>query len=87
MGRGAVQLEGSDARAATSPLREAWSIFNEMGLPYDAARARVLLAKAYRQAGNKEDARLQLEAAAKTFNELAAKPDLEAVSALIASSK
>jgi hypothetical protein len=41
------------------------------------------MAEAYLRAGNKEDAKLQLEAACKTFGELGAKPDLEAASELI----
>ena len=87
LGRGAIKLASGEAGDATLSLREGWSIFNKMGLPYDAARARVLLAKAYQQAGNHEDARLQLEAAFKTFEELDAKPDLEELSAMMAQSQ
>jgi serine/threonine protein kinase len=83
MGRGAMEFERGNNKTATPALREAWSIFNEMGFPYDAARARTLMARAYMTTGNKEDARLQLEAACKTFRELGAKPDLEAASKLI----
>jgi len=83
MGRGALELERGTDKAATPILREAWSILNEMGLAYDAARARSLLALAYLRAANKDDAKLQLEAARKTFGELGAKPDLERVSELI----
>ena len=82
MGRGALELERGNINTAAPVLREAWSIFNDMGFPYDAARARTLMAQAYLRAGNKEDAKLQLEAACKTFRELGAKPDLEAASKL-----
>jgi tetratricopeptide (TPR) repeat protein len=83
MGQGAIELERGNADKASPSLRKAWSIFKEAGFPYDAARARTLMAEAYLRAGNKEDAKLQLEAACKTFGELGAKPDLEAASELI----
>ena len=51
--------------------------------PYDAARARTLLARAYLKTANKEDARLELHAAQKTFGELGAKKDLEITSRLM----
>ena len=82
MGRGALDLKRGNINTSAPALREAWSIFNDMGFPYDAARARTLMAQAYLRAGNKEDAKLQLEAACKTFRELGAKPDLEAASKL-----
>jgi serine/threonine protein kinase len=83
MGRGALELQRGNNNVATPVLREAWSMFNEMGFPYDAARARTLMAEAYLKTGNKEDARLQLEAACKTFGELGAKPDLEVAAGMI----
>ena len=86
MGQGAVELAREEAESAAPALREAWSIFNELGLPYEAARTRVLLAKAYLQTGSLEDASLQFEAAAKTFGELGAQPDLVAVTEMIAAS-
>ena len=87
MGLGAMELERGDSDTATLALREAWLIFNKMGFPYDAARARTLMAEAYLKAGNKEDATLQLDAACKTFRKLGAKPDLDAASKLIKESK
>jgi tetratricopeptide (TPR) repeat protein len=83
LGRGIVEMARGNHRAATPALREAWSAFHAAGFPYDAARARVLLGRTYLAAGDTEDARLQLDAARKTFDELGARPDLEAVSALI----
>jgi tetratricopeptide (TPR) repeat protein len=87
MGQGAVELERGNHTVAAAALRDAWSIFNETNFTYDAARARTLMARAYMRAGNKEDARLQLEAACKTFGELGAKPDLEAASKLVKKSR
>jgi len=83
MGRGALELERGNNNIATPALREAWSMFNEMGFPYDAARARTLMAETYLKTGNKEDARLQLEAACKTFGRLGAKRNLEAAAEMI----
>jgi len=83
MAQGAVQLGREDAESAAPTLREAWSILSELGLPYEAARVRVLMAKAYLQTGSLEDASLQFEAAARTFGELGARPDLEAVTKMI----
>ncbi len=83
MGRGALDLERGDDKAATPELHKAWSLLNELGLPYDAARVRIFLAEAYTRAGNRADAKLQLEAACKTFRTLGAQPDLEATSGLL----
>jgi len=87
LGQGAVKLEQGNNEGATPALREAWSIFNELGFSYDAARARTILATAYLGVGNDEDARLQLTAACKTFSELGADPDLMIASELIDKSK
>ncbi len=83
MVRGAVRLAREDPAVAVPDLREAWSNFNGLGIPYEAARTRVLMAKAYLQTGSLEDASLQFEAAAKAFGELGARPDLEAVTEMI----
>ena len=87
MGKGGVKIEQGAYDSANQTLREAWSIFNDLGFLYDAARARTLLAMAYLREGNNEDATLQLGAACKTFSELGAKPDLAAASALTKKSK
>src|SRR6185437_3977183 len=50
--RGLVELgEGAPAKAAAS-LRRAWRLAKECDLPYEAARSRVLLGRAYRACGN-----------------------------------
>jgi tetratricopeptide (TPR) repeat protein len=83
LARGALALARGEAAAATGTLREAWSTFHEAGLVYDAARARVVLARAYLATGDEEDARLQLDAARRTFADLGAQPDRREVDALI----
>ena len=74
--RGAVELAGGDARAALVDLRRAGTIWTELGAPYDAARVRVLVARACRALGDEDGASLELDAARRSFTELGAAPDL-----------
>ncbi len=76
MGRGALEIERDNYQAASPLLLEAWTMLNGLGLSYDAARARTFLAEAYSGTNSRDDAKLQLEAACKTFEELGARPDL-----------
>jgi ATP/maltotriose-dependent transcriptional regulator MalT len=73
---GAVELEAGDPRAALVTLRRAWQVWQELDAPYEAARTRVLLARACRALGDEDTASLELDAARGTFGELGAKPDL-----------
>jgi DNA-binding CsgD family transcriptional regulator/tetratricopeptide (TPR) repeat protein len=77
--RGAVQLAGGDARAALTSLRQASQAWQELEAPYEAARARVLVAQACRELGDEDACALELEAARRTFEELGAAPDLAAL--------
>ena len=52
-------------------------------MPYDAARARVLLGRAYRACGNSEHAELELHAAATSFERLGAGGDARSTAALV----
>ena len=69
---------GSWSSATESPcgppriFRRAWKLSKDSDLPYEAARARVMLAQAYRACGNTEDAELELQAAAAGFERLGA---------------
>ncbi len=85
LGQGWMALVGGDAGNAATLLHEAWSLFKELALPYDAARARVLLGRAYRDLGATEDARMELESARKCFIGLGAGPNVEDVDQLLAS--
>ena len=60
---GAVELAEGDAGAALAALRRACRAWQELGVPYEAARARVLVALACREAGDEDAAALELEAA------------------------
>ena len=70
--RGALQLAQGDTKAACESLRSGWRFWQEVDAPYDVARARVLLAAAYRDEGDAEAATLELRAAVSTFERLGA---------------
>ena len=74
--RGAVELAGGDARAAAPLLRHASRLWLELEAPYEAARARLLLAEARRSMGDDETADLELEAARDELARLGAEIDL-----------
>jgi DNA-binding CsgD family transcriptional regulator len=74
--RGAVLLAEGDARAALTVLRRAWTAWQELEAPYEAARVRVLAGLACRQLGDGDTADMELDAARRVFQELGAAPDL-----------
>jgi DNA-binding CsgD family transcriptional regulator len=73
---GAVDLAQGDTRAALLALRQAWQMWQELEVPYEAARVRVLLGLACRTLGDDDTAALELEAARDVFARLGAAPDL-----------
>ena len=73
---GAVDLAEGDTRAALLALRHAWQMWQELEVPYEAARVRVLLGLACRTLGDDDTAALELEAARDVFAQLGAAPDL-----------
>jgi DNA-binding CsgD family transcriptional regulator len=80
--RGAVLLGEGDPPAALAALRRAWTTWQELEAPYEAARVRVLLGLACRALGDQEGAELELDAARGVFQQLGAEPDLARVEAL-----
>jgi len=76
---GAVLLAEGDASAALPLLRRAWSAWQEIEAPYEAARARLLAAQACLALGDEDSAAVELEAAAAVFRDLGAGPDLARV--------
>jgi DNA-binding CsgD family transcriptional regulator len=80
--QGAVLLGEGDPPAALAALRRAWTAWQELEAPYDAARVRVLLGLACRELGDQEGAELELDAARWVFLQLGAAPDLSWVQAL-----
>jgi len=73
--RGAVDLAEGDARAALLALRHAWQVWQELEVPYEVARVRVLLGLACRALGDDDTGALELEAARDVFQQLGAAPD------------
>ena len=76
-----LPLEG-DARAALGAQRRASTAWQELEVPYEAARARVLIGLTCRQLGDEETAEMELDAARSVFEQLGAVPDLERAQAL-----
>ena len=71
-----------DDRAALVALRQACQVWQELEVPYEAARVRVLLGLACRDLGDDDTAALELEAARGVFAQLGAAPDLARVDSL-----
>ena len=70
--RGAVALAEGDAEQGIVDARRSWRVWNDLGAPYDAARARLLVAEACRLLGDEDTERMELEAAHAVFADLAA---------------
>jgi DNA-binding CsgD family transcriptional regulator len=74
--RGSVELAEEAPAAALPRLRRAWRVWQEVGAPYDAARARVLISAACRALGDRDAADLELREAREAFARLGARTDL-----------
>jgi class 3 adenylate cyclase len=74
--RGAVHLADGNAVEAVTSLRRGWRLWQDVEVPYEAARARMLLAAAYVAQGDRESARSELHAAKSAFERLGAAPDV-----------
>jgi tetratricopeptide (TPR) repeat protein len=83
LARGLVELGDGQPLEAASHFRRAWKLSKDCELPYEAARARVMLAQAYRASGYKEDARLELRAAIGAFQKLGAAEDARRTTELL----
>jgi DNA-binding CsgD family transcriptional regulator/tetratricopeptide (TPR) repeat protein len=79
---GEVLLAEGNARSGLPPLRHAWQAWQELDAPYDAARARVLIAQACAALGDEDTAAFELDAARDMFFRLGAAPDLARLDAL-----
>ncbi len=70
--RGALSLADRDADTAVRGLRRGLQLWHKLDLPYEAARARQLLASAYRLEGDEAAATQELKAAGAAFEKLGA---------------
>ncbi len=80
--RGAVRLATGDAWAALVALRDAGGRWQELGVPYEAARARTLVGLACREIGDAGTADLELDTAREAFQALGATLDVARVERL-----
>ena len=80
---GAVLLAEGDAQGGLAELRRAWETWRELEAPYEAARARVMIALGCRVLGDEESALLELDSARRVLAELGAEPDVARVELLL----
>jgi class 3 adenylate cyclase len=81
--RAALQLADDDAVSADKTIRAALRQWQELEMPYDVAKARVLLAAALRAQGDEAAAKFELQAARSTFERLGARLDIRRTSELL----
>ena len=74
--RGTMELASGNTEAALGALRRAGRVWQQLGAPYEQARARMLVGRACRALGDEDAASLELEAARAAFSELGAAVDL-----------
>lgn len=79
---GAARLAAADAVGALPSLRAAAAGWQRLAMPYEAARAAVLIGQACRVLGDHASADLEFDTARAAFAELGAVPDLEALTNL-----
>jgi DNA-binding NarL/FixJ family response regulator len=72
----AVLMARGNAEAALSLLRQAWSLWQQLEAPYEAARTRALIAGICGEMGDSDSARMHYSAATTAFERLGAAPDL-----------
>lgn len=80
--RGATELSVGNLKAALNSLRQAFEIWQNIGVPHASARARMLMAMACRGLGDEDGAGLEFDAAHAAFTRLGAAPDLATIASL-----
>jgi ATP/maltotriose-dependent transcriptional regulator MalT len=81
--RGAVEFADGDARSSLGSLRHSWQLWQQVAVPYEAARVRTLIGLACRALGDNEGFQLELEAAKSEFDRLGAAREFERIDSLI----
>jgi DNA-binding NarL/FixJ family response regulator len=79
---GAVLLEEGDESQALAILRDAINAWRELDVPYEGARARVLMGVARRRLGDEGGAAMEFDSARRTFQQLGAKTEIALVEKL-----
>ena len=72
-----------DPQGAFVDLRQAWAAWRDLAAPYEAAKVRLLLGVAFREAGDADTAAMELDAARLAFGSLGAATDLAQVEHLL----
>lgn len=70
--RGSLALAEGDVEQALLEARDSWRTWHELGAPYEAARARLLVADACHRMGDDDSAQLERDAAQAVFAALSA---------------
>ena len=79
---GAVLLARGEPTQALAPLREAWTLWQRLEAPFESARVRVLMGRACERLGDRDTARMHLDAAAAILRRVAvSRPSSRAVNA------
>jgi ATP/maltotriose-dependent transcriptional regulator MalT len=73
---GGVALAEGRADEAIAQLRQAWTLWQQLGMPYESARVRVLLGRVCTNVDDHQSARMHFDAARAVFSRLGATPDL-----------
>jgi class 3 adenylate cyclase len=81
--RGAVLLAEGAAAEAHYELRRACELWRQIDAPYELALTRLLLGRAYAEAGDRGTAVLEFQAASATFDRLGALPDARRAAELL----
>ena len=77
----AVRLAEGYARGALTASRRAWARWRDLDVPYEAARFRLIAARACRALGDEASAAMELDAARIALTDLGARPALAAAEA------
>jgi ATP/maltotriose-dependent transcriptional regulator MalT len=81
--RATVELASGQVVEALSQARESTRLWSDIGSPYEAARARVLVARALRELGDEDSATGELAVAGRAFAEVGAAPAAQEVDKLL----
>lgn len=80
---GCVHLDTGEYARALPELRQSWQLWAGLDAPYEAARARVMIGRVFREMGDDDSATAELTTARSTFTELDAQPCLQEVDRLL----
>ena len=82
LARSSLNLALGNIEEALRGARRAFEVWADLGAPFEAARARVLVGRSCRALGDEDSADLELDSARRVFAALGAAPDVAAVDGL-----